>query len=41
VVGGIIAGVLGIAAYGVIGRIVIATLGAVLTLFVWQKYKSR
>ncbi len=31
----------GIAAYGLIGRIVIATLGAMLTLFVWQKYKSR
>jgi uncharacterized membrane protein YeaQ/YmgE (transglycosylase-associated protein family) len=39
VVGGLLAGVLGIAAYGLIGQIIIATLGAILCLWVWRRMR--
>ena len=39
VVGGLLAGVIGIAAYGPIGQIIIATLGAILCLWVWQRIR--
>ena len=37
VVGGLLAGLLGLGAYNLIGEIIIATLGAILCIFVWQR----
>jgi len=39
VVGGLLAGVFGIGAYGLIGQIIIATLGAILCIWVWQRIR--
>jgi uncharacterized membrane protein YeaQ/YmgE (transglycosylase-associated protein family) len=39
VVGGLLAGLVGIGAYGVIGEIIIATLGAILCIWVWQRMR--
>jgi len=39
VVGGFIAGLIGIGAYGIIGQIVVATLGAILCLWIWQRVR--
>ena len=39
VVGGLLAGLVGISAYGLLGEIIIATLGAILCLFVWQRMR--
>ena len=39
VVGGLIAGLLGLGAYNIIGEIIIATLGAILCLYVWQRMR--
>jgi uncharacterized membrane protein YeaQ/YmgE (transglycosylase-associated protein family) len=39
VVGGFLAGLLGIAAYGLLGEIIVATLGAVLCIWVWQRIR--
>lgn len=39
VVGGFLAGLLGIAAYGLIGEIIVATLGAILCIWVWQRMR--
>lgn len=35
-VGGVIAGLLGLTAYNVIGEVVVASAGAILCLYVWQ-----
>ncbi|MEE8633443.1 MAG: GlsB/YeaQ/YmgE family stress response membrane protein [Methyloceanibacter sp.] len=37
VVGGFIAGLIGIGAGGIIGQIIIATLGAILCIWVWRR----
>jgi uncharacterized membrane protein YeaQ/YmgE (transglycosylase-associated protein family) len=39
VVGGLLAGLVGIGAYGLIGQIIIATVGAVICLWVWQRIR--
>jgi uncharacterized membrane protein YeaQ/YmgE (transglycosylase-associated protein family) len=39
VVGGFIAGLIGIGAYGSIGQIIVATLGAILCLWIWQRVR--
>ena len=39
VVGGFIAGLIGIGAYGIIGQIIVATLGAILCLWIWQRIR--
>ncbi len=39
VVGGFIAGLIGIGAGGIIGQIIIATLGAILCLWVWRRVR--
>ena len=39
VVGGFIAGLIGIGAYGIIGQIIVATLGAILCLWIWQRVR--
>ena len=39
VVGGLLAGLLGLGAYNLIGEIIIATLGAILCIFVWQRMR--
>ncbi len=39
VVGGFLAGLVGIGAYGLLGEIIVATLGAVLCLWVWQRMR--
>ncbi|MHA1522807.1 MAG: GlsB/YeaQ/YmgE family stress response membrane protein [Alphaproteobacteria bacterium] len=36
-----LAGILGLAATGIIGQIIIATLGAVVCLAAWRAYKKR
>jgi uncharacterized membrane protein YeaQ/YmgE (transglycosylase-associated protein family) len=41
VVGGLLAGLLGMGASNIIGAIIIATLGAILCLFVWQRMRQR
>ena len=39
-VGGFIARLLGITAYNVVGEVVVATLGAILCLYVWQRVRG-
>jgi len=39
VVGGFIAGLIGIGAGGIIGQIIIATLGAILCIWVWRRIR--
>jgi uncharacterized membrane protein YeaQ/YmgE (transglycosylase-associated protein family) len=39
VVGGFLAGLLGIGAYGLLGEIVIATLGAILCIYIWIRMR--
>jgi len=39
VVGGLLAGLLGLGASNLIGEIIIATLGAILCIFVWQRMR--
>ena len=39
VVGGFIAGLIGIGAYGIIGQIIVATLGAILCLWIWRRVR--
>jgi uncharacterized membrane protein YeaQ/YmgE (transglycosylase-associated protein family) len=39
VVGGFLAGLLGIGAYGLLGEIVIATLGAILCIWLWIRMR--
>jgi uncharacterized membrane protein YeaQ/YmgE (transglycosylase-associated protein family) len=39
VVGGFLAGLIGIGAYGLLGEIVIATLGAILCIYVWMRMR--
>ncbi len=39
VVGGLLAGLLGLGAYNLIGQIIIATLGAVLCIWIWQRMR--
>ncbi len=39
-VGGFIAQLLGLTAYNVIGEVVVATLGAILCLYVWQRIRG-
>jgi len=39
-VGGFIARLLGLTAYNVIGEVVVATLGAILCLYVWQRIRG-
>jgi len=39
VVGGFLAGLVGIAAYGLIGQIVVATLGAILCIYLWRRFR--
>jgi uncharacterized membrane protein YeaQ/YmgE (transglycosylase-associated protein family) len=36
-IGGFIAKLLGLSAYNVIGKVVVATAGAILGLFIWQR----
>ena len=38
-VGGFLAGLLGIGAYGLLGEIVIATLGAILCIYIWIRMR--
>jgi uncharacterized membrane protein YeaQ/YmgE (transglycosylase-associated protein family) len=38
-VGGLLAGLLGLGAYNLIGEIIIVTLGAILCIFVWQRMR--
>ena len=38
-VGGALAGLLGLGAYNIIGSIIIATLGAIICLYVWQRMR--
>ena len=40
-VGGFIARLLGLTAYNVIGEVVVATFGAIICLYVWQRIKGR
>ncbi|MGI8725729.1 MAG: GlsB/YeaQ/YmgE family stress response membrane protein [Methyloceanibacter sp.] len=39
VVGGLLAGLLGLGAYNIIGSIIIATPGAIICLYVWQRMR--
>lgn len=39
-VGGFIARLLGLTAYNVVGEVVVATLGAILCLYVWQRIRG-
>jgi uncharacterized membrane protein YeaQ/YmgE (transglycosylase-associated protein family) len=39
-VGGFIARLLGLTAYNVIGEVVVATLGAILCLYIWQRIRG-
>lgn len=39
-VGGFIANLIGIQLYGILGAVVIATLGAILCLWIWRKIRS-
>ena len=39
VVGGLLAGLLGLGAYNVIGEIIIATIGAIVCILVWQRIR--
>jgi len=38
-VGGLLAGLLGIAAYGLIGQTIVATVGAIICIWVWQRIR--
>jgi uncharacterized membrane protein YeaQ/YmgE (transglycosylase-associated protein family) len=38
-VGGFLAGLLGLGAYNLIGEIIIATLGAIICIYVWQRMR--
>jgi uncharacterized membrane protein YeaQ/YmgE (transglycosylase-associated protein family) len=38
-VGGLLAGLLGLGGYNILGEIIIATLGAILCIFVWQRMR--
>jgi uncharacterized membrane protein YeaQ/YmgE (transglycosylase-associated protein family) len=38
--GGFIARLLGLTAYNVVGEVVVATLGAILCLYVWQRIRG-
>jgi uncharacterized membrane protein YeaQ/YmgE (transglycosylase-associated protein family) len=40
-VGGFLARLLGLTAHNVIGEVVVATLGAILCLYVWQRIKGK
>jgi uncharacterized membrane protein YeaQ/YmgE (transglycosylase-associated protein family) len=39
VAGGLLAGLLGIAAYGLIGQTVVATVGAIICIWVWERIR--
>jgi uncharacterized membrane protein YeaQ/YmgE (transglycosylase-associated protein family) len=39
VVGGFLAGLIGLGAYNLIGEIIIATLGAILCIFIWHRMR--
>lgn len=39
-IGGFVARLLGLTAYNVIGEVVVATLGAILCLYVWQRIRG-
>lgn len=39
-VGGFLAQLLGLTAYNVVGEVVVATLGAILCLYVWQRIRG-
>jgi uncharacterized membrane protein YeaQ/YmgE (transglycosylase-associated protein family) len=39
-VGGFIARMLGLTAYNVVGEVVVATMGAILCLYVWQRIRG-
>jgi uncharacterized membrane protein YeaQ/YmgE (transglycosylase-associated protein family) len=39
VVGGFLAGLIGLGAYNLIGEIIIATLGAILCIYIWQRMR--
>ena len=39
VVGGLLAGLLGLGAYNLIGEIIIATVGAIVCILVWQRMR--
>ena len=39
VVGGLLAGLLGLGAYNLIGEIIIATIGAIICILVWQRMR--
>ena len=39
--GGFIAKLLGLTAYNVIGEVVVATAGAIICLFVWQRIRGK
>jgi uncharacterized membrane protein YeaQ/YmgE (transglycosylase-associated protein family) len=39
VVGGLLAGLLGLGAYNIIGEIIIATIGAIICILVWQRMR--
>jgi len=41
VVGGLLAGLLGLGAYNIIGEIIIATIGAIICILVWQTHAVR
>jgi uncharacterized membrane protein YeaQ/YmgE (transglycosylase-associated protein family) len=40
VIGGFLAQLLGLTAHNIVGEIVVATLGAVLVLWVWQRFRG-
>ncbi len=40
-IGGFIAKLLGLTAYNVIGEVVVATAGAIICLFVWQRLRGK
>jgi len=40
-IGGFIAKLLGLTAYNVIGEVVVATAGAIICLFVWQRIREK
>jgi uncharacterized membrane protein YeaQ/YmgE (transglycosylase-associated protein family) len=40
-IGGFIAKLLGLTAYNVIGEVVVATAGAIICLFVWQRIRGK
>jgi uncharacterized membrane protein YeaQ/YmgE (transglycosylase-associated protein family) len=39
VVGGFLASLLGLGAYNLIGEIIVATLGAILCIYIWQRMR--